>query len=283
MRRKLLLVLLCALFLVTVFVACNSSETESGKKEDLTEWEEEAKDREQEEENEETEKEEIDAGNGIFDKPLEWGQYVTFGTYEQDNVKENGKEEVEWLVLEIGDEEALLISRYCLDAMPLHEEWEGVTWEDCTLRKWLNEVFIEEAFSTKERKCIVETELSNPGNNGFFGNAPETKDAVFLLSMEEAYEYFEDGDVWETETLCVNKGRATEPTAYADIKGQFTGDGDEWYDDMADWWLRSTDGSDGFACRVYSYGSIDEWGEYSYVNSVAGVRPAMWVNIGTNN
>lgn len=48
-----------------------------------------------------------------FDKKV--GHYVSFGKYEQDNNTSNGKEKIEWLVLEVKDGKALVISKYALD------------------------------------------------------------------------------------------------------------------------------------------------------------------------
>jgi len=43
------------------------------------------------------------------------GQYITFGAYEQDNNTLNGKGTIEWLVLEVKNGKALVISKYALD------------------------------------------------------------------------------------------------------------------------------------------------------------------------
>ena len=75
-------------------------------------------------------------------KNIKVGDYVNFGTYEQDNNTSNGKEEVEWLVLEVKDGKALIISKYALDCKPYNTGLTGATWETCTLRKWLNNNFI---------------------------------------------------------------------------------------------------------------------------------------------
>ena len=51
-------------------------------------------------------------------KNAEVGDYITFGLYEQDNDLSNGKENIEWLILELKDEKALVISKYALDSKP---------------------------------------------------------------------------------------------------------------------------------------------------------------------
>ena len=44
------------------------------------------------------------------------GDIVTFGRYEQDNNLDNGPEEIDWIVLDIQGDKALLLSKYGLDA-----------------------------------------------------------------------------------------------------------------------------------------------------------------------
>ena len=75
-----------------------------------------------------------------FDKKV--GHYVSFGKYEQDNNTSNGKEKIEWLVLEVKDGKALVISKYALDCKPYNTSSTNVTWETCSLRNWLNNDFI---------------------------------------------------------------------------------------------------------------------------------------------
>lgn len=58
------------------------------------------------------------------------GDYITFGTYEQDNDEENGKEAIEWLVLATDGNRKLLTSKYGLDCKPYNEKNEDVTWEN---------------------------------------------------------------------------------------------------------------------------------------------------------
>lgn len=79
------------------------------------------------------------------------GSIVTFGAYEQDNNTGNGKEAIEWLVLDYdaANNRALVISLYALDCKPYNTEKKNVTWEKCTLRAWLNNEFIQAAFSAK--------------------------------------------------------------------------------------------------------------------------------------
>ena len=104
------------------------------------------------------------------------GDTVRFGSYEQDNDKDNGSEAIEWLVLDKQDGKLLLLSKDALDAKPYNEEFKDVTWETCTLRSWLNDTFYSTAFSTAEQGLIATARVKNEdnpkygteGGNGFW-------------------------------------------------------------------------------------------------------------------
>lgn len=54
------------------------------------------------------------------------GSSIYFGQYEQDNNSGNGPEPIEWIVLDIQDDRALLISKYGLDIQPYkYEDRDG--------------------------------------------------------------------------------------------------------------------------------------------------------------
>ncbi len=137
------------------------------------------------------------------------GSYVTFGAYEQDNNKRNGQEPIEWLVLENNGESLLVISKHALDAQPYSTAYDTytykahpVTWEQCSLRAWLNSSFYMTAFSEGERARIKTTLLNNKVNTSNFINrnvdgGKDTSDNVFLLSHDEVIQYFPMKDVWK--------------------------------------------------------------------------------------
>ena len=68
------------------------------------------------------------------------GEYISFGHYPQ---TASGTDDmpIEWIVLEADGDSALLLSRYALDCQPFNTKQDFVTWETCTLRKWLNSDF----------------------------------------------------------------------------------------------------------------------------------------------
>lgn len=185
------------------------------------------------------------------------GDIVEFGTFEQDNDLSNGNEPIEWIVLDEQDGRLLLISRYIIDAKPYHEEYENITWEQSDLRFWLNEVFYEEAFTREEREQIQKVQLSNPDNPDYGtegGN--DTIDSVFLLSVEEAEQYFSS-----------ESKRKARGTTYAN----------ERWSNPAWWWLRSPGCDASNAAFVHYYGYVSAGGDY--VDFDTGVRPALWVDV----
>ena len=96
----------------------------------------------------------------------------------------------EWLILKKYDDHMLVILEDLLEQSRRYQEnYEAITWEECTLRKWLNKDFYN-TFTPKEQARIMETHLENPDNKkcGTKGGN-DTTDKIFLLSLDEAEEY----------------------------------------------------------------------------------------------
>ena len=94
------------------------------------------------------------------------GDIIYYGKYEQDNNTSNGKEEIEWKVLEKdADGNMLVISKYALDYRNYHSAVEEVTWETSEIRKWLNNDFYGAVFDKTERATIKTVTLENTDNS----------------------------------------------------------------------------------------------------------------------
>ncbi len=114
------------------------------------------------------------------------GDTFLFGEYEQDGNLENGPEPIEWIVLRNKDNTLYAISKYGLENKSYHDTKEPITWEECSLRKWLNGEFYDVAFSNEEKAMVLETELQNVNNPYYNTNGGnDTVDKVFLLSYNE--------------------------------------------------------------------------------------------------
>ena len=213
-------------------------------------------------------------------KNIKVGDTYTFGAYEQDNSTSNGKEAIEWTVLDKDGMSLLLISKQALDCQQYNTSYTDVTWESCSLRKWMNGTFLNKAFNAEEQAQIQNTTVSadkNPEYNTNPGNA--TTDKVFLLSINEVEKYFNS-----------DEARKCAPTAYAKAQGAYTSDSYKTASGAATcwWWLRSPglsqysaasvryDGSVNY--RGYDVGSVNYGGDYVDGDSDA-VRPALWINL----
>lgn len=188
---------------------------------------------------------------------------IEFGRYPQASKNENAL--IEWLVLKNDGSKALLISKYALDCQQYNTSDRNVTWETCTLRKWLNGAFFNNAFSVDEQKQILSTTVTpdystDPGNN--------TKDRVFLLSIAEAEKYFGSDST-----------RQCQGTVYCYAQGAYKArNGNCW------WWLRSLSSPHSFnfdnryAFYVFSHGKVSREGSSADYDRIA-VRPALWINL----
>ncbi len=222
--------------------------------------------------------------------------YVEFGAYEQDGDLANGPEPIEWDVLDSNEKGTLLVSRYVLDAQPYNDSQKDVSWETSPLRSWLNDDFINSAFTEGEQACINSVEIENPDNEMYEtrgGN--DTSDKVFLLSAEEVityyeFNYYDTGRRYGNSELLI-----IAPTEYAKqqgIEGQeitedflrqnsydvnnyrsFIGKEGTW------WWLRSPGFSGNTAICVSSLGATG-WLNVAgnKVDESRGVRPAIYIN-----
>ena len=117
---------------------------------------------------------------------------ITFGSYPQSDVTGKTKEPIEWIVLDRDEEnkKALLLSKYILDCKPYNDEYKEVTWETCSLRKWLNRDFYNIAFNDSDKIYITLTSLINNDNVDYGSNGGNnTSDNVFLLSIDEIKHY----------------------------------------------------------------------------------------------
>ena len=191
------------------------------------------------------------------------GDTIIFGAYEQDNDTSNGKEGVEWLVLDVKDGKALVISKYALDCKQYNTSYTDITWETCTLRKWLNNDFINAAFSGDEKAMIPTVTVSADKNPDYSTNPGKaTQDQVFLLSITEANKYFSS-----------DSARRCEPTDYAVANGAWESNrGNCW------WWLRSPGYYQYYAAGVNYGGDVYENDDFVY-HAGSAVRPALWIDL----
>ena len=190
------------------------------------------------------------------------GSIVTYGTWEQDPAK-GSKAPVEWIVLEAQEDSMLLISRYCLDCLSYCSSKDTAAWETSRIRTWLNENFLEAAFTSEEQAGILVTQVDNSRSQGYVhyegDGGPDTEDRLFLLSYTEAWKYFPQ-----------NSDRTCKPTKTAVKRGAFKSPSSG----NCPWWLRSPGYMEDYVAAVDVDGN--RGGNVKY-GSMA-VRPAMWIS-----
>jgi hypothetical protein len=195
-------------------------------------------------------------------KNAKTGDLVEFGAYAQSAASGAWKRPIVWRVLKSGGEELFLLSEKILDFARFNDKcggdiveysdgcdfWrcEPVFWNESSIRKFLNDEFLNNAFSADEKSKIIKSE----------GNC------VFLLSSEQAEQ--------------IDKNNLTAKTTdYAVAKSNNTG-----------WWLSSKGsmgaGWSGCACASYvtSIGTINDEPCVSktkrpFQYSCYGIRPAI--------
>ena len=203
----------------------------------------------------------------------DFGSHVFFGRYEQDNDPDNGPEPIEWIVLDMDEagSRALVISRYALDHRKYHDPGTHTSWEECTLRAWLNGEFFDSAFTPEEQAAVLLTHVENSHNTGdpklYTKAGNDTEDRVFVLSYSEAH-----------SLIALREGRMCSATAYAVARGADLSKQEFRVDDelTATWWLRSPGNQRDTACRIGFAGTV---GSSRVSQTGLTVRPALWIDL----
>ena len=151
---------------------------------------------------------------------------------------------MDWRVLDKKDGKVLLLKDNAFGSTPFDEKGQNVTWESSSVRKWLNNDFLQESFTENERNSILETTVKNTPNATYktlAGN--NTKDKFFLLSCDEVAKYYDA--IHETKSC---------------------------------WWLRTPGAAENSMSFVYKDKTVMDYG-YEVTNTNITVKPAMWLNL----
>jgi len=143
-----------------------------------------------------------------------------------------------WRVLEVRDGTALLLSHAAVECEPFQADYRDVSWENCTLRSWLNgygpqenvsakdysgedDSFLSLAFSAEEQKAILNTAVRNEPNHyfGMDSGAP-TEDRIFLLAESELFIH-DSSEIhgFSRRDEVADRAKQFRPTDYAVWKG----------------------------------------------------------------
>ena len=152
-----------------------------------------------------------------------------------------------------------------LDVKPYNEEKKFATWENCTLRAWLNDSFYNTAFTDKEKSVITETKAINSSGDGVL-------DKVNILSNTDACNasYGFNYTSFESET------RLSKNTMYAKANGAYS------YKENGCWWLRPYNE---MRRKIYDINAVGGLGEYDneYISTTTTVvRPCVHINLSSD-
>lgn len=210
------------------------------------------------------------------------GDLITIGRYEQDNDLDNGPEAIQWRVLDKKDGKLLVISDKALDYISYSYEWDQVeksVWATSCSRGWLNNYFMQTAFTPAEQARVVLTNVhTEPTEGSPIDPGPDTQDYMFLLSGQEASTYFPTAESRRTKTTAYALSRRSESMAHQG----YDGDLGVW-ENVSFWLLRSPARKPNWvygAAYIYDYTTPygepgDVW--YHDGRDTGDIRPAMWI------
>lgn len=168
-------------------------------------------------------------------------------------------------------------------------DYDGLNnWETSFIRQWLNQGFLNTAFTAKEKELIVSTHLKNNITNEY-ANDPstwtgaETDDKVYMLSY---YDVANPSGVFENNSSL----RLASPSDFAVGNSIWCSTTGSAYttahtERTCTWWLRSAGSSSGdyssdiYACVTFIDGDLYTDNRINAVHSCfSGIRPALRIN-----
>ena len=256
--------------------------------------------------------EEIDdvfAGRGgsvAMDK-AEVGDLVCIGSYDTFPYNEE-TEPLFWRVLDKQDGKLLilcdkLIDSYAFNTDPTQQIDDSVTWENSSVREFLNNDFLDKMFTDEEKALIQTAHVENKQANDKLleqwgswedrdgkpyswqtkqerGDDPDTEDKVFLLSYQEILKYFGeptedyDGDGgYPFDAMKANpkwKALVTQTVDYNAI-GYYD------HENYCGAWMTRTLSSSNGTMITYITSEGEVFNNYTF--DPMFIRPAMWVSI----
>ena len=215
-----------------------------------------------------------DATRATFDEEgfYDWnGSYTTYHYFKYEPIK--------WRVLNTDGKEAFLLADVALDDQKYNTDFTNVTWETCSMRKWLNKQFINTAFSLGEKNAIPVKRIVNKDNIRYGTKGGEnTSDKVFLLSESEVWNTEEAIGYGFSDDYEINdEARTSNFSTYAYAMG-IEQSFEFYFDGAINWWLRSPGSYNGSAEIVCDDSTVGtSGGRVNYVTN--GVRPALHLNL----
>lgn len=148
-----------------------------------------------------------------------------------------------WMVTDKEKNKVLLVKALPIQGFAYNNENKDVTWENCSLRSYLNNEFLEETFNDSMITSILDTKIKVPDNAKYGTTGGDaTTDKIFLLNAKQFKKY-------------------------SDILSNY----------LRDCWLINP-GNTQSTAQFVSYGEIMDDG-YNVTNTTIHIRPALWVTV----
>ena len=201
---------------------------------------------------------------------------VYFGNYCQRTIE---PEPIKWRVLNVNGNEAFLLADKNLDGDQPYSRIlidKSITWENCSMRSYLNNNFFLQAFTSEERDAIISKTIKNDDNHGIDGGN-DTTDKIFLLSVDEVTNE-NYGFISYFSRIAFNTAHTAEDSIYTGVEGGPNA-----------WWLRSPAkgpyGGYDYCCaaEVGSLGAVISPGEAVEVSAMGNAtRPALYLDLSSS-
>ena len=202
---------------------------------------------------------------------------------------------IRWRIIEANGDNLTLMADRLMDCSPYHTEAVDVTWQNSTVRSFLNgydsdanlagisyaepqDSFYGTAFSDPEKAAVLPTAVENK-NNYYFGTdcGEDTEDYVYLLSEAEVFA----SDAAERHGFFPGDGiddpaRRFRPTVYAMARGT-------WYSPVESyrgngfWFMRTSGYTPANVTYICDFGYIYNRGTYVTCND-SGLLPIIQID-----
>ncbi len=166
---------------------------------------------------------------------------VYIGEYYQGTT--SNKEDIEWRVISVEGNDAMLMAEHTLDCKSYNDDGTYSTWENSSLRTWLNEDFYNTAFKKDEQAAIITAQFTsgideptqtsqnqnqnqiqdpNAGQGGQNANEDDQeeeddyRDKVYILSNADS---LNSKFGFSTANHATDLGKWCQPTDYARVNG----------------------------------------------------------------
>lgn len=201
---------------------------------------------------------------------------IWFGSYPQSDETGKVKEPIKWRVLSVEESKVFLVADCNLDVCCYHNATIEVSWEDSTIRNWLNNEFARTAFTYEEWEAMIPAVVKNECNGNYGTDGGDaTMDRVFLLSLAEItnplYGFVE-------EYVIFDEARERKNTAYVNAGGSTGSSNGRIERETGCWWLRSPGNGMDFAAYVNESGYVNTAGHNVFMGDYA-VVPALYLSL----